>query len=539
MALLNGQNIGRYHIIEQLGEGGMASVYKAYDTRLERDVAVKVIRMEAFPPDQVDQILKRFEREAKALAKLSHFHIIKVIDFGENEGAPYLIMEFMPGGTLKQKMGKPVPWSESASLLLPIAQALGYAHRHGIIHRDVKPSNILITESGQPMLTDFGIAKLLEPGDSKTLTGTGVGIGTPEYMAPEQSMGHAVDGRADIYSLGIVFYELITGRKPYVADTPMAVVFKHLTDPLPRPNLYVKDLPEAVEKVLFKALAKSPEDRYADMEAFANALEKLSGNSQPASMDQPSENTDQELPVDVPTNLGLEPQKTLTDVSALEPVETGASRTSTLVMPEEPPQAEPKPVRKSFRSTLEEYYGRSLQTLQGLSSGQKIAALAGLLVLILLAAALAFSPAILAGTGISSTQVFFSSDRLGSIEVFGLTLGETPQRITSTPPVHQSWSPAPTFSGYTYFASDRSGKTEIWRANAGMMRQITNSPGNSNSWGPRLTSSNYLYFSSDRNDLGKSEVYCLDTQGKPVNLSNSPFEQTSWTVMGDDRLPKP
>ncbi len=269
---LVGQSIGRYHIIEQLGEGGMATVYKAFDTRLEREVAVKVLLQQR---QLSEKFLKRFEREAKALAQLSHPNIVKVLDYGEHEGLPYLVMEYIPGGTLKQKLGKPVPPAEAARILSPIARGLEYAHQHKIIHRDIKPANILLTESGQPMLSDFGIAKILQEEETMDLTGTGVGVGTPEYMAPEQGLGLTVDHRADIYALGIVFYELITGRKPFRADTPMAVVIKQINDPLPRPKQYVKELPDAVERVIFKALAKNPDDRFDDMAAFALVLESL------------------------------------------------------------------------------------------------------------------------------------------------------------------------------------------------------------------------------------------------------------------------
>ncbi len=275
MSNLIGQSLGRYHILEQLGEGGMATVYKAYDTRLERDVAVKIIRTDQFAPAMLDRILKRFEREAKALAKLSHPNIVKVLDFGDYEGSPYLVMEYLPGGTLKQRLGRPIPWQEAARLLLPVASALQFAHEQGIVHRDVKPSNILITRSGEPMLSDFGIAKILESEETVSLTGTGVGVGTPEYMSPEQGLGKEIDARADVYSLGIIFYELVTGRKPFTADTPMAVVIKHINDPLPRPTRFVPDLPAGVERVLLRTLAKQPENRYPDMEAFAQALETL------------------------------------------------------------------------------------------------------------------------------------------------------------------------------------------------------------------------------------------------------------------------
>jgi tRNA A-37 threonylcarbamoyl transferase component Bud32 len=275
---LIGQSLGRYHILEQLGEGGMATVYKAYDTRLEREVAVKLVRRGAFPPEQLDRILKRFEQEAKALARLTHPNIVGVIDYGEFEGAPYLVMPYLPGGTLKQLLGKPVSWQKAAQLLIPIARALEYAHKQGMIHRDVKPSNILISQSGEPFLSDFGIAKLLENEDAQTLTGTGLGVGTPEYMAPEQWTGK-VGPQSDLYSLGIVFYELVTGRKPYVADTPAAVLLKQTSDPLPNPRKFVTDLPQSVERVLIKALARDPADRYASMKELAAALENLLTNA--------------------------------------------------------------------------------------------------------------------------------------------------------------------------------------------------------------------------------------------------------------------
>ena len=160
MTDLAGQYLGRYYLAERLGEGGMAVVYKAHDTRLERDVAIKIIRSGAFSTDALGEVLKRFEREAKSLAKLSHPNIVKVHDYGEHEGSPYLVMEYMPGGTLRKILGKPIPWQIALRLLLPVARGVEYAHQRGIVHRDIKPANILITESGDPMLSDFGIAKL-------------------------------------------------------------------------------------------------------------------------------------------------------------------------------------------------------------------------------------------------------------------------------------------------------------------------------------------------------------------------------------------
>ena len=282
MGDLIGQSLGRYHILEQLGEGGMATVYKAFDTRLEADVAVKVIRTEKFTPEVLARALKRFEREAKALARLTHPNIVKVSDYGEFDGSPYLVMPYLPGGNLKQLLKERgrIPWQEAAKLLLPIAEALDYAHDQNVIHRDVKPSNILLTERGQPMLTDFGVAKVLEEEATIDLTGTAMAVGTPEYMAPEQASAKTADQRADIYALGIVFYEMLTGRRPFEADTPLGVIIKQASEPLPRPRQFVPDLPERTEQILIKALAKKPENRYQHMGDLAAALEGLTAVSE-------------------------------------------------------------------------------------------------------------------------------------------------------------------------------------------------------------------------------------------------------------------
>jgi serine/threonine-protein kinase len=277
MAGLIGQNFGRYQILSVLGEGGMATVYKAYDTRLEREVAIKVIRREAFPQDEMEMLLKRFEREAKSLGRLSHPNIVGVIDYGEYEGSPYLVMVYLPGGTLKDHLGKPIPWREAIQLILPIAHALEYVHEQNIINRDVKPSNILMTEKNQPMLTDFGLVKLFADKDDKeatSLTSSGTGLGTPDYMAPEQWTGEAT-AQSDLYSLGVVLYEMITGHRPYTADTPAGVLLKQATEALPLPKYYISDLPQNVESVLLKVLAKEPRNRYADMPAFISELKNL------------------------------------------------------------------------------------------------------------------------------------------------------------------------------------------------------------------------------------------------------------------------
>ena len=252
----------------------MAVVYKAHDTRLDRDVAIKIIRTGAFPTDIFGEVLKRFEREAKSLAKLSHPNIVKVHDYGEHEGSPYLVMEYMPGGTLRKILGQPIPWQVALRLLLPVARGVDYAHQRGIVHRDIKPANILITETGDPMLSDFGIAKLFEADQTTHLTGTGMVIGTPEYMAPEQWDGNP-NPQSDLYSLGIVLYEMVTGRKPYLADTPVSLMIKQATEPLPSPLQFVADLPKEVESLLIRSLARDPRDRFGDMKALIRTMEAL------------------------------------------------------------------------------------------------------------------------------------------------------------------------------------------------------------------------------------------------------------------------
>ncbi len=275
MLIQPGTDIGRYHILEQLGQGGMAVVYKAYDTRLEGEVAVKVLRLEELAAKNVERTLKRFQIEAKKMAQLAHPNIVRVIDYGDFEGLPYLVMPYIPGGTLKNGVEKPMDWQKAAKLLKPLSAALSYAHGKKLIHRDVKPSNILITETGELLLTDFGVAKILDDEETLELTIAGIGVGTPEYMSPEQAEGKIIDERADIYSLGIVYYELVTGRKPFVADTPLAVIVKQYADPLPDPSIYIESLPDIVKHFLFKALAKEPNDRFQNMVEMSEAFEKL------------------------------------------------------------------------------------------------------------------------------------------------------------------------------------------------------------------------------------------------------------------------
>lgn len=291
--------IGRYEIEREIGRGGMAIVYKAHDAELDRYVAIKLIRKAAFTGDQLATLPERFRREARALAKLDHPNIVKVLDYGEIDGSNYLVMEFLEGATLKE-IRKPLRVETAVKLIRPIAEALDYVHQRGLLHRDVKPSNLMFTAEKRVMLTDFGIAKWIDDDENRhTLTVEGMGIGTPEYMAPEQGMGKKIDARADMYSLAIIFYELITGKKPFRGETQIEILTKQATEPFPDPREYVPELNKSVTRFFETALAKKPDDRYSTMQDFLRDLDGLrlqslaqapSGNT--AMMTAPSSDSD-------------------------------------------------------------------------------------------------------------------------------------------------------------------------------------------------------------------------------------------------------
>jgi serine/threonine protein kinase len=265
---LTGKQLGHYQIVAPLGEGGMAAVYKAYQPTMDRYVALKVLPRH-FASDP--QFIARFQQEAKVLAKLQHPHILPVFDFGEADGYTYIVMPFVQSGTLADVMqGRSLPLPQIYTLISQIGSALDYAHAHGLIHRDVKPRNVLIDERDNCLLSDFGLVKMAE--GSVKLTQTGGVLGTPAYMSPEQGRGQELDGRSDIYSLGVILYEMLTGRPPYEADTPIAIMLKHISEPLPLPRALNPALPEAVEQVVVKALEKNPADRYQKADELATAL---------------------------------------------------------------------------------------------------------------------------------------------------------------------------------------------------------------------------------------------------------------------------
>jgi Tol biopolymer transport system component/serine/threonine protein kinase len=267
MADLSGQTLGPYQIIELIGKGGMASVYRARQPSIGREVAIKVLSGEL----HADTFLARFEREVQVIARLQHPHILPVYDYGHHRGSPYIVMAYMPGGTLADRVREwgPLPLDEVVRIVEGVADALDFAHAKGIIHRDVKPSNILLDESDNPYLCDFGLVKMTEA--TVQTTGSGI-VGTPAYMAPEQSEPGPPTPAMDIYALGVTAFEIITGQTPYQADTPIAQILAHIQQPVPSLRDHYPDLPPLLDETVRRALAKFPEDRFGTAGQFAEAL---------------------------------------------------------------------------------------------------------------------------------------------------------------------------------------------------------------------------------------------------------------------------
>ena len=260
----------RYEVEDLLGSGGMSSVFRAFDTGLERRVALKVLH-EHFSDDP--EYVERFRREAQAIARLSHPNIVTVIDRGEYEGRQFIVFEHVAGENLKELVEREGPLAVPQALALThqVARGLAFAHEHGIVHRDVKPQNVLVNDDGAVKVTDFGIARSLERDEGLTMTGTL--LGTSDYIAPEQARGEPVDERSDQYSLGVLLYELLTGCVPYEGENFMTVAVKHLRDPVPSLRGARPDVSPRVEAVVRRAMAKRPEDRFPSTEALIAALE--------------------------------------------------------------------------------------------------------------------------------------------------------------------------------------------------------------------------------------------------------------------------
>ena len=270
---------GRYELVELIGRGGMSSVWKAEDRLLDRTVAIKVLH-EQFTTDE--EYVERFRREARSVAQLSHPNIVTVIDRGESDGRQYIVFEYVEGENLKQLLERsgPLPVRDALLLALQMARALGFAHERGLIHRDVKPQNVLLNDDGQAKMTDFGIARSV---DVEGVTITGTVLGTSEYIAPEQARGQQVDALTDVYSLGVVLYELLTGGVPFQGENFVAVALRHVNEPPPSVLERRPDCPPRIGLAIERAMAKRPEQRFGSMDELCQELEACLAELDPSS----------------------------------------------------------------------------------------------------------------------------------------------------------------------------------------------------------------------------------------------------------------
>jgi serine/threonine protein kinase len=267
-----GKMIGGYQIADEIGRGGMAIVCRAYQPQLERWVAIKIMHTEV----DKEEFLARFRREARAIAALRHPNILTVYDYGEEGGIAYIVMEYVPGGSLKSNLtNQPVDWPDAATLVIPVGRALAYAHSQGVVHRDVKPANILLARPEWPLLADFGLIKLLDR--QRGITRPGTSLGTPTYFSPEQAVGSEVDHRSDIYGLALVLYRLVTGRLPFEAESPIDAMLSRLRDEPTPPRQFCPQVSPRLESVIVRALSRNPDDRHPDMEALVADLSRLPG----------------------------------------------------------------------------------------------------------------------------------------------------------------------------------------------------------------------------------------------------------------------
>src|SRR5487761_2248143 len=267
---------GRYELESQVARGGTAQVYLARDIILGRPVALKVL----FPELSTDHaFVERFRREAQAAASLSHPNIVPVYDWGESDDTHFIVMEYVDGEPLASIIHTqaPIAPGSAAQVAADIAKALSYAHRHGVVHRDVKPGNVLITSDGQVKVTDFGIARAMGSIDDQ-VTQTGLVMGTATYFSPEQAQGLDVDGRSDIYALGVVLYEMLVGRPPFVGDTPVSIAYQHVQETPPRPRSLNPEIPAALEAIVLQAIAKLPAERYQSADDLRADLERFLRN---------------------------------------------------------------------------------------------------------------------------------------------------------------------------------------------------------------------------------------------------------------------
>jgi len=557
---LVGTRLGKYEIHAEIGRGGMGAVYKGYDPALDRYVAVKVLA-----PHLVweKEFVQRFVREARAAARLKHSGIVTIYDVGQEGGWYYFVMEYLEGETLNEFVGHrgrllPV---EVIRILRPLADALDYAHHRGLVHRDVKPGNVIVGPEGPVTLTDFGIARAAQ---ETRLTATGTIVGTPEYMSPEQVRGLAAGARSDQYSLAVMAYELLSGQVPFDADSTLALLHMVVYEPPPLICQACPDLPAGVDAVLNKALSKDPGDRYATCSAVVDALDRaLAGEevekaptlvmqppapspvvaetvklSEPSVEPEdvvepapvaPSEPPESKAPAVAPVHHPApsavvaeeaEAEAVGEAVAMVESEEAAVSAQAATSLPPEsmsPPAATASPLVLAWRAMPWWAWGAAGLAVLALVVGVMISTSGGR------AGAVAPGGSSSAGD-LFASSLLFVSDRHLKREIYRLGAAGVEQ-VTHTPGYYESWEPAAGPSGSILFTSDRDNKREVYRLTGTGVEQVTDTPGASESWSPALGSRDTVLFTSDRD--GKAELYRLTGTGAE-RVTHTPGGYESW-----------
>jgi serine/threonine protein kinase/Tol biopolymer transport system component len=535
---LVGTQLGKYEIQAEVGRGGMGVVYKGYDPTLDRYVAVKVLA-----PHLVweKEFVERFLREARAAARLKHAHIVTIHDVGQAGGSYYFVMEYLEGPTLTtviQKRG-PLPPDEVLSILHALADALDHAHSRGLVHRDVKPGNVIVGPTGHVTLTDFGIVRAAR---ETRLTATGTIVGTPEYMSPEQARGLAVGTRSDQYSLAVAAYEMLSGKVPFEAESTLALLHKIVYEPLPSIQLVNPDLPVGVQAVMKKALAKDPDDRYERVSAFVEALgQALAGEkieTTPTLVMEPGA-----TPGPIPAS-----ERTQVMPPAVQPAGAPGPRPDRIVVPVPQPERM-KVLAPDEQATIASRHrvptwawalgglvvlALALAVMRGRErGGQETSTPPSATPMPTMAVAAVHATSTLRPESSSATSslrayLVFVSDRGGKREIYHLTEAGKEAQITRTPDDGESWSPVLAPDGTVLFTSNRDGKREIYQvAKAGEVIQVTHTPGRGESWSPVLAPDGTILFVSDRD--GKPEVYHLAEEGKVIRITQTPGDDGSWS----------
>ncbi len=516
MTDLIGKTLGQYQILREIGRGGMAVVYEAEQPLLGRTVAIKVLPPE-FTFDKT--FVQRFLHEGRAAARLKHPHVVSIFDVGEQPGVYYIVMEKLEGESLHsliRRTGR-LPLPRASFILAQIADALDYAHAHGLIHRDIKPANIIVGPDDHATLTDFGIVKAAE---GTALTQTGTLMGTPEYMSPEQARGESAGASSDLYALGITLYEMLAGKTPFRADSPVVVLYKQAFESPTPVRASVPDLPPAADAVLAKALAKEPAQRFRTAGELARALAHAGATAPAVAVKKPGQVSGKwwaapggrigyilvagVLAVTVIAGGSLLLNRLFTRSDAV----VATSRSAT------PRSASAQSACLAFETMTPFVSDRSGKAeIYCLAQNTTVQ--------------MTHSPGPSASWGPAPAEngdILFTSDRSGKREIWSLTEAGVVQ-WTHTPGDGESWEPAPAENGDVLFTSDRSGKREIWGLTRAGVVQWTHTPGAGESWAPAPAASGDVLFSSDRN--GKREVWGLTDAGV-VQWTHTPGDGESW-----------